>query len=304
MPTPFPPRADLFPAGLLPPAEFKVELAKFFDASVALLGMDGEPATARGLLGVAPRATRIDVASVAGTVNLTTAAPDTDDIRITGALAITAFTIAVGRVVRFVAGGAASLANNASIVTNTGATVTFAAGDSGVLRATAADVVELISFTRAAIPLPLTSGTLTTTTSGTSKPVTGLPTTMRKLAISLAGVSFTSTDNVQLRVGPTAGVVNSGYDTNVAYTIGGYSSYTDSFRTVGTTAGNSWKGTLTLVLEDPATNTWVCNGMLSCADAHCSISGSISLAGPLTRFEIAGGSGNTFDAGSFNYMYE
>jgi hypothetical protein len=149
MPTAFPPRAELFPAGTLPPATFKVKLAAFFDAVVALLGTDGEPATARGLLGVAPRATRIDVASVAGTVDLTTTAPNSDDIRITGALAITAFTVAAGRVVRFVAAGAASLANNSNIVTNTGATVTFAAGDSGVLRATAADVVELISFTRA-----------------------------------------------------------------------------------------------------------------------------------------------------------
>ncbi len=72
---------------------------------------------------VPSRSARIDVASSAGTVNLTTAAPGTDDIRITGALAITAFTVAVGRVIRVVAGGAFSLANNASIVTQTGGTL-------------------------------------------------------------------------------------------------------------------------------------------------------------------------------------
>lgn len=107
-------------------------------------------AGARATLGVAPRATRIDIASVAGTVDLTTNAPDTDDIRITGALAITAFTVAVGRVIRFTAGGAFSFANNASIVTQTGATVTFASGDTGILRATTANVVELLALTRSA----------------------------------------------------------------------------------------------------------------------------------------------------------
>lgn len=99
---------------------------------------------------VSPRATRIDVASVAGTVDLTTSAPDTDDIRLTGALAIMGFTIAVGRVVRVVASAASSLANNASIVTQTGATLTLAAGNSFMLRATAANVVEVLGLTRAA----------------------------------------------------------------------------------------------------------------------------------------------------------
>lgn len=52
MTTPFPVRADLFPAGGLDPATFKVELAKFFDAAVALLGADGLTATARSRLGL------------------------------------------------------------------------------------------------------------------------------------------------------------------------------------------------------------------------------------------------------------
>lgn len=116
---------------------------------------------ARTALSVAPRATRIDVASVAGTVDLTTNAPDTDDIRITGALAITAFTVAIGRVLRVTASGAHTLTNNANIVTNTGANIVCAAGDSYMLRATAANTVEVIGFVAAAslvTPLPLARG--------------------------------------------------------------------------------------------------------------------------------------------------
>lgn len=95
-------------------------------------------------------ALRVDVASVAGTVNLSTAAPSTDDIRITGTEAITAFTVLSGRVIRVVAGGAFTLTNNASIVTNSSGNIVCASGDSFVLRATASNVVEVLQFTRAA----------------------------------------------------------------------------------------------------------------------------------------------------------
>jgi hypothetical protein len=108
-------------------------------------------AAARTALGVAPRATRIDVASVAGTVDLTTNAPNTDDIRLTGALTITGFTVAVGRVFRVTAGGAFTLTNGASIVTQTGANIVAASGDTFMLRATAANVVEVLSYSAATV---------------------------------------------------------------------------------------------------------------------------------------------------------
>jgi hypothetical protein len=98
----------------------------------------------------APRATRIDVASAA-TLDLTANAPDTDDIRLTGTAAVTLVTIAVGRVVRVVAGGASSFENNANIVTNRGATLQLAAGDTLELRATAANVVEVLGFSPSSI---------------------------------------------------------------------------------------------------------------------------------------------------------
>lgn len=109
-------------------------------------------ALARADLGVAPRATRIDVASVAGVVDLTANAPDTDDIRLTGAPTVTGFTVAIGRDIRVVAGGASTLTNNANIVTQTGANIVCEAGDNYVLRAIAANVVEVLSFTKAVAP--------------------------------------------------------------------------------------------------------------------------------------------------------
>lgn len=83
-------------------------------------------ATARNNLGVYSKlesdnfginSTRIDVAS-ASTVNLTTSAPNTRNINITGTTTITAFTVAVGQLyfVRFNA--ALTLTNNASTLPN------------------------------------------------------------------------------------------------------------------------------------------------------------------------------------------
>lgn len=85
----------------------------------------------------------IDVASAA-TVNLTSLAPNTRHINITGTTTITGFTIAAGQCyfVRFNA--TLTLTNLAALVTQTGANITTAAGDTCILRATAANVVEVI----------------------------------------------------------------------------------------------------------------------------------------------------------------
>ena len=90
------------------------------------------------------RATRADVAS-ASTVDLSSVG---DDINITGTTTITAFTIGIGRVVRVRFNAALTLTNNASIVTQTGGNITTAAGDTCMLRATAANTVEVLCYTK------------------------------------------------------------------------------------------------------------------------------------------------------------
>lgn len=86
--------------------------------------------------------TRVDVASAATVV--LTGTPD--DVRITGTTTITAFTVAAGEVVRVTFGGSLTLTNNASIVTQTGANIVTQAGDTCMLRATAANVVEVLGY--------------------------------------------------------------------------------------------------------------------------------------------------------------
>lgn len=92
--------------------------------------------------------TRIDVAS-SSTVNLTSSAPNTRHINITGTTTINGFTIAIGQCyfVRFA--GALTLTNSASLITQNGNNITTAAGDTCILRALAADQVEILCFTKA-----------------------------------------------------------------------------------------------------------------------------------------------------------
>lgn len=104
-----------------------------------------DAAAARSAISVSPRATRIDVAS-ATTVDLTANSPNCDDIRITGAVAITGVTIAAGRVVRVTFSGAATLTNNANIITQEGTNIVTAAGDTCIWRATAANTIEVLCY--------------------------------------------------------------------------------------------------------------------------------------------------------------
>lgn len=90
-------------------------------------------------------ATRADVASAA-TVVLTSAP---DDIQITGTTGITAFTVPVGRVLRVRFAASLTLTNNANIITQTGANITTQAGDTCILRSTAADTVEVLGYVAA-----------------------------------------------------------------------------------------------------------------------------------------------------------
>lgn len=115
------------------------------------IGNEPSVSGAQWALGVADstdllNTTRVDVASAA-TVNLTTAAPNIRHINITGTTAITGFTVAAGQCyfVRFA--GALTLTNSASLVTQTGTNIVTAAGDTCILRATAANVVEVLSYT-------------------------------------------------------------------------------------------------------------------------------------------------------------
>lgn len=89
-----------------------------------------------------------NVASAAN-VNLTTGAPNTRQIVITGTTNISGFTVAAGQCYFVKFSGGLLLTNGAGLVTQSGANITTAQGDTCVIRATAANVVEVLCYSRA-----------------------------------------------------------------------------------------------------------------------------------------------------------
>jgi hypothetical protein len=278
-------------------------------------------AAARTALGVAPRATRIDVASVAGTVDLTTNAPDSDDIRITGALTVTGFTVAVGRVIRVTAGGAFTLTNGASIVTQTGANIVAASGDTFMLRATAANVVEVLSYSKASgvviadgsitpakLSQPLTLGTAVATTSGTSIDFTSIPSWVNRLTLIWNGVSTNgnSSNIVQLGAGS---IETSGY-TGAISQLATSTLSTGIYGTTGYQVANNFAGGQAIsgqvVLTRVSGNIWALSSTLADAGGVVWVGGGTkTLSGTLDRLRLTTVGGvNTFDAGSVNILYE
>lgn len=91
----------------------------------------------------------IATVAAAGTINLTTGAPDTSQIAISGTgVSINGFTVAANRffIVKMT-GASNTLVNSASLVTGRGANIPVAAGDCFLMRSTAANTVEIVGGT-------------------------------------------------------------------------------------------------------------------------------------------------------------
>src|SRR5262249_48628445 len=142
--------------------------------------------------------------------------------------------------------------------------------------------------------------------------VTGL-TNVKVVRICLVGVSTSGTSPLALRIGPSGGVVNTGYlggsgGVDSAGDVIQAAASTSGFRLGGLFSASSvWHGTITLTLESSSNNTWVANGVLFDTGTTTSVmvSGRVSLSGVLDRISITSdGGSDTFDAGEINISYD
>jgi hypothetical protein len=88
----------------------------------------------------------ITTVAAAGTINLTTGAPNTSQLAISGTgVNINGFTVAANRffIVKMT-GASNTLVNSASLVTGRGANIPVVAGDTFLMRSTAANTVEIV----------------------------------------------------------------------------------------------------------------------------------------------------------------
>jgi hypothetical protein len=262
--------------------------------------------------------TRIDVAS-ATTVDLTASAPNTRNINITGTTTITGFTVAIGQVyfVRFNA--ALTLTNNAAIVTQRGANITTAAGDTCILRSTAANTVEVLSYSYAAVipdafvtpaklSQPFVLGTAVPTTSGSSVSFSSIPSYVSEIELKMFSVSLTGgSDHFLVRVGTGGSLATSGYSSAGVYITSGSSSHTSTAGCIfpsGAAANPALLWTGTVSISRVSSTEWAISGSLSSVAGAVLIgTSSITLGGQLDIVGLANNGTSTFDNGKVNISY-
>lgn len=151
-------------------------------------------------------------------------------------------------------------------------------------------------------------GTLVATTSGSSHVFGSIPAGVRRITVSLHGVSTNGTNPLLLRIGDSGGVEDSGYISMASRLPAAASVDTDSdstaFRlTNAPAATEAYSGSVVLTLMDEATFLWAATGVLgTAANIGSALAGSKALSAELTQIELL--TVDTFDAGSVNIAYE
>lgn len=247
----------------------------------------------------------------ASTINLDTATGDLVDV--TGTAAISAITLAEGKMatVRFT--GTLTLTNGASLVLPGGANITTAAGDFAIFRGYAAGIVRCVSYVKAdgtpvvnANGTTITLGTEQATTSGTAIDFTSIPSWVKRITVMFEGVSTSGTSIPIIQIGDSGGIETTGYVSN-----GLRMDLTNTAQTAGYALSGGWAATLAveghaiLTLKDSTNNTWTMHSVLTSATDFHMGGGNKSLSATLDRLRITtvGGS-DTFDAGSINISWE
>ncbi len=144
------------------------------------------------------------------------------------------------------------------------------------------------------------------TSTGTSFAFTSPFATVTKIEVLFRGVSIDDTDDILVQVGPSSGVVTSGYvSTSAALNAGGQTFVASTAGMVIDlgSASDIVTGVLTLVLSDAANNDWVSSHSLDRGTASAHGGGGVSLSGVLNKLTILDTGSDSFDAGSVNVRW-
>lgn len=145
------------------------------------------------------------------------------------------------------------------------------------------------------------------TASGTAIDFTSIPSWVKRITVMLDGVSTNGSSNIQIQIGDTGGIENTGYFSTA-------SSVSSAVQTSGSTTGYilsgnnastfKYSGVFNLCLN--SLHKWNASGIhtqTTIQTAYCA--GSKILSAPLNRIRITTVNGtDTFDSGQINIMYE
>ncbi len=249
-----------------------------------------------------------DIASAA-TTDLSTLTGNFADV--TGTDTITSFgTVAAGTKVTLQYDGILILTHHAtSLILPGGANITTAAGDVATFISLGSGNWLCTNYMRAA-------GTeitiLDTEQAATSTPLdfTAPFATVTRAVVIFEGVSLSTTNDVTVQIGPTAGLETTGYVSTSTFLAGGggaggdevlNTSSTAGFILQNDNAGHSLSGTMDLILSNSSNNTWVSSHTGKQGGTATVVGGgNKDLAGALTDLRVAG---TTFDGGAVNVRW-
>jgi hypothetical protein len=186
----------------------------------------------------------------------------------------------------------------------------------GTVLATEAEALAGTSETKIVTPLRAAQAarpkmaTAVATTSGALFDFTGIPSWARRVTVMLSDVSLTSTQYIEVRIGTSGGVENTGY-TSAYGEITGTTAALEASAT-GYILGNSASGdstTSVITLLNVSGNLWIASGTYYNAAGSTPdmgyITGTKTLSGVLDRVRITTFSNTgVFDAGTANIMWE
>jgi hypothetical protein len=157
--------------------------------------------------------------------------------------------------------------------------------------------------------LRIAGKTTVTTTSGTSISFTGIPTWARRITVMFAGVSTDSTSPLLVKIGPSGGIVSTGYIGTSARIASGSTAVdtsTAGFIINSTAAADTVSGSMVINVLDPANYFYIADHTFKAGTTAVMCGGGrVTLTGSMTQLSITTVSGTAnFDAGSINVLYE
>lgn len=241
-------------------------------------------------------------------IDLTTATGNT--VVITGTTESTSLAMNTGQQIILLPSGAWPMTFHATTMNiNGGEDYTCAAGDrvyvtkdlAGVIRVS---VIKQDGTALVSAAAGVTLGSPVATTSGTAFDYTGLPSGLKRITLSLEGVSLSGNDDLLIQIGDSGGLETSGYTSTSDNGNGSTSSSTSGF-ILKLVSSNTARGSITLTLMDESTNTWVASGVVATIhNAVMVVGGGKALSGVLDRIRVTKTALDTFDAGKLNISYE
>ena len=163
------------------------------------------------------------------------------------------------------------------------------------------------SVTPANLSQKLTVATAVATTSGSAIDFTSIPSWVRRINVSLVGVSVTGVDSPAIQLGTGGVPTTTGYKTQNQLVGGTANPSTASLLVgvVGGGAGNTLHGNIQIVKLTG--NSYSMSSVVAVLDGNAGVivaAGSVTLAGALDMIRLLITGGQTFDAGSVNIIYE